>query len=147
MGLHPESFLDGQNIYYSTVWSQFCFFYKYVRTYVCMYVCIYIYTHTHVRYIMLLYFQVLGISIWKGSYFYIRYFVCSRFIFHTDVTHLPHIRILYVLINQRGATLLINGLCYPLVGSTCFGLSPVHHQEHHLINCITYWYVRAIRLN
>ena len=34
---------------------------------------------------------------------------------------------------------------YPLFGSTCFGLSPVHHQEHHLINCITLWYVRAIR--
>ena len=121
----------------------FAFFLQ-VCTYVCMYVCIY--THKHVRYIMLLYFQVLGIPIWKGSYFYIRYFVCSRFIFSTDVTHLTHIRILYVLINQRDATLLINGLCYPLVGSTCFGLSPVHHQEHHLINCKTYWYIRAIRL-
>ena len=50
-----------------------------------------------------------------------------------------------VLINQRDATFLINDLYYPLVISTCFGLSPVHHQEHHLINCITYWYVRAIR--
>ena len=31
-------------------------------------------------------------------------------------------------------------LYFPLLGSTCFGLSPVHHQEHHLINCITHWY-------
>ena len=37
----------------------------------------------------------------------------------------------------------MNDLYYPLFGSTCFGLSPVHHQEHHLINCITHWYVRA----
>ena len=48
-----------------------------------------------------------------------------------------------VYINQRDATLLMNDLYFPLFGSTCFGLSPVHHQEHHLINCITYWYVRA----
>ena len=46
-------------------------------------------------------------------------------------------------INQRVATLLLNDLFYPLVSSTCFGLSPVHHQEHHLINCITHRYVRA----
>ena len=39
----------------------------------------------------------------------------------------------------------MNDLYFPLFGSTCFGLSPVHHQEHHLINCITHWYVRAIR--
>ena len=39
----------------------------------------------------------------------------------------------------------MNDLYYSLFCSTCFGLSPVHHQEHHLINCITYWYVRAIR--
>ena len=50
-----------------------------------------------------------------------------------------------VQINQRDAALLMNDLYYPLFGSTCFGLSPVHHQQHHLINCITYWYVRAIR--
>ena len=50
-----------------------------------------------------------------------------------------------VFINQRDAALLMNDLYYPLIGSTCFGLSPVHHQEHHLINCMTYWYVRAIR--
>ena len=37
----------------------------------------------------------------------------------------------------------MNYLYYPLFGSTCFGLSPVHHQEHHLMNCITLWYVRA----
>ena len=37
----------------------------------------------------------------------------------------------------------MNDLYYPLFGSTCFGLSPVNHQEHHLINCITHWYVRA----
>ena len=48
-----------------------------------------------------------------------------------------------VYINQRDATLFMNDLYYPLFGSTCFGLSPVHHQEHHhLINCITHWYVR-----
>ena len=50
-----------------------------------------------------------------------------------------------VYINQRDATLLMNDLYYPLIGSTFFGLSQVHHQEHHLINCITHWYVRAIR--
>ena len=50
-----------------------------------------------------------------------------------------------VQINQRDATLLMNDLYYPLIGSTCFGLSPVHHQEHHLLNRITHWYVRAIR--
>ena len=50
-----------------------------------------------------------------------------------------------VYINQRDATLLMNDLYYSLFGSTCFGLSPVHHQEHHLINCITHWYLRAIR--
>ena len=44
---------------------------------------------------------------------------------------------------QRDATLLINDLYYPLVSSICFGLSPVHHQDHHLMKCITYWYVRA----
>ena len=48
-----------------------------------------------------------------------------------------------VLINQRDATLLISDLYYPLVSSTCFGLSPVHHQEHPLMNCTTCWYVRA----
>ena len=48
-----------------------------------------------------------------------------------------------VLINQRDATLLINDLYYPLVSSTCFGLSPVHHQEQHLMNYTTHWYVRA----
>ena len=47
--------------------------------------------------------------------------------------------------NQRDATLLMNDLYYPLIGSTCFGLSPVRHQEQHLVNCITHWYVRAIR--
>ena len=50
-----------------------------------------------------------------------------------------------VYINQRDATLLMNDLYYPLIGSTCFGLSPVHHQERHLINCMTHWYVRAIK--
>ena len=29
----------------------------------------------------------------------------------------------------------MNDLYYPLIGSTCFGLSPVQHQEHQLINC------------
>ena len=29
----------------------------------------------------------------------------------------------------RDATLLMNDLYYPLIGSTCFGLSPVHHQS------------------
>ena len=48
-----------------------------------------------------------------------------------------------VLIDQRDATLLINDLYYPLVSSTCFGLSAVHHQEHPFMNCITHWYVRA----
>jgi hypothetical protein len=37
----------------------------------------------------------------------------------------------------------MNYLYFPLFGSTCLGLSPVHHQEHHHINCITHWYVRA----
>ena len=37
----------------------------------------------------------------------------------------------------------MNDIYYPLIGSKCFGLSPVRHQEHHLINCITHWYVRA----
>ena len=37
----------------------------------------------------------------------------------------------------------MNDLYYPLIGSTCFGLSPVHHQKHHFINCITHWYVRT----
>ena len=50
-----------------------------------------------------------------------------------------------VLINQRDATLLINDLYYPLVSSTYFGLSPVHRQDHHFMNCTTHWYVRAIR--
>ena len=44
--------------------------------------------------------------------------------------------------NQRDATLLMNDLYYSFV-SVCFGLSPDHHQEHHPINCITHWYVRA----
>ena len=43
-----------------------------------------------------------------------------------------------VYINQRDANLLMNDLYYILIGSTCYGLSPVHHQEHHLINCITH---------
>ena len=45
--------------------------------------------------------------------------------------------------NQRDATLLMNDLYYSLFGSTCFGLSPVHHQEHHLMNGTTHWYIRA----
>jgi hypothetical protein len=48
--------------------------------------------------------------------------------------------ILLVQMNQQNATVLMNGL---LIGSTCFGLSPVHYQEHHLINCIMHWYVRS----
>ena len=44
-----------------------------------------------------------------------------------------------VWINQRDATLVMNDLYFSLFGSTCFGLSPVHHQEHH----ITHWYVHA----
>ena len=48
-----------------------------------------------------------------------------------------------VSINQGDATLLKNDLYYPLIGSTCFGLSPVHHQEHHLMKCTTHWYVRT----
>jgi hypothetical protein len=48
-----------------------------------------------------------------------------------------------VQINQRDATLLTNELYYPLIGCTCFGLSPVHQQEHHIINCIRVCYVRA----
>ena len=40
-------------------------------------------------------------------------------------------------INQRDATLLMNDLYCPLIGCTRFGLSPVHHQEHHLIKCTT----------
>ena len=47
-----------------------------------------------------------------------------------------------VQIKQRDATLLMNDLYYSLFGCTCFGLSPVHHQEHHLIKCITHWYIR-----
>ena len=42
-----------------------------------------------------------------------------------------------VQINQPDATLLMNDLYFPLLGCSCFGLSPVHHQEHQLINCIT----------
>ena len=34
-----------------------------------------------------------------------------------------------VYIKQRDATLLMNDLYYPLIGSACFGLSPVHHQS------------------
>ena len=56
----------------------------------------------------------------------------------------PHSKI-NVLVEQRDATLLMNDLYYPLVSSTCFGLSPDHYQEHHLMNCTTRWYVRAIR--
>jgi hypothetical protein len=37
----------------------------------------------------------------------------------------------------------MNDFYYPLFGSTYFGLSAVNHQEHHLINCITYWFIRA----
>ena len=37
----------------------------------------------------------------------------------------------------------MNDLYYPLIGSACFGLSPVHQQEHHIMNCTTHWYVRA----
>ena len=48
-----------------------------------------------------------------------------------------------VQINQQDATLLMNDLYFSLFGSTCFGLSPVHHQEYHLIGCITHWYIRA----
>ena len=44
----------------------------------------------------------------------------------------------YVRINQRGATLLMNDLYFPLFGSKCFGLSQTYHQENHLINCITH---------
>ena len=43
-----------------------------------------------------------------------------------------------VQISQGDATLLMNDVYYPLIGSTCFGLSPVHHQEHHPINCMTH---------
>ena len=43
-----------------------------------------------------------------------------------------------VQINQRDTTLLMNDFYYPLFGCICFGLSPVHHQEHHLINSITH---------
>ena len=39
----------------------------------------------------------------------------------------------------------MNDLYYPLIGSKCFGLSPVPHQEHHLTNCMTRWYVRAVK--
>ena len=46
---------------------------------------------------------------------------------------------------QRDVTLPMNDLYFPLFVSTCFRLSPVHHQEHHLINCIKHWYVRVIR--
>ena len=49
----------------------------------------------------------------------------------------------YVQINQRDAALLMNDLYFPLFDSKCFGLSQVHHKEHHLINCKTHWYVRA----
>ena len=56
---------------------------------------------------------------------------------------LPGDAVVYVYINQQDATLLMNDLYSSLIGSTCFGLSPVHHQEYHLINCITHWYVRA----
>ena len=50
-----------------------------------------------------------------------------------------------VLINIQDATPLINDLYYPLVSSTFFGQSLAHHQEHPLMNCTKYWYVRAIR--
>ena len=40
-----------------------------------------------------------------------------------------------VCINQRDAQILVNSLYFSLDGSTCFGLSLVHHQEQHLINC------------
>ena len=48
-----------------------------------------------------------------------------------------------VYINQRDAQILTNNIYFSLFGSTCFGLSPVHHQEHHLVNCITHWYILA----
>ena len=38
----------------------------------------------------------------------------------------------------------MNDLYYSLIGSTCFELSPVHHQDHHLIKCIMHWYVCAV---
>ena len=40
-------------------------------------------------------------------------------------------------VSMWDTTLLMNDLYYPLFGSTCFGLSPVHHQEHHLLYCVT----------
>ena len=52
---------------------------------------------------------------------------------------------LYLTLNYRAScfNMLINRDATLLISCTCFGLSPVHHQEHHLINCITHWYVRA----
>ena len=37
----------------------------------------------------------------------------------------------------------MNDVYFLLFGSTCFGLSQIHHQEHDLVNCIKLWYVRA----
>ena len=39
-----------------------------------------------------------------------------------------------VYTNQRDAQIILNSLYFSLDGSTCFGLSLVHHQEQHLIS-------------
>ena len=68
--------------------------------------------------------------------------VCLMETFDSNLTlYVPCI--VFQCVDERDATLIMNDLYYPLIGSTCFGLSPVHHQEHHLIKCITHWYVRA----
>ena len=45
------------------------------------------------------------------------------------VRKLRKVAISKVQINQRDSTLLMNDHYYPLIGSTYFGLSPVHHQS------------------
>jgi hypothetical protein len=40
-----------------------------------------------------------------------------------------------VYINKIDAQILANSLYFSLDGSTCFGLSLVHHQQQHLISC------------
>ena len=50
-------------------------------------------------------------------------------LFERHGTGFLHMLMWCVLIHQRDAAFLINNLYYPLVSSTCFGLSPVHHQS------------------
>ena len=76
-------------------------------------------------------------NLWDITYIINILMAQNRFISYCQAVRRCMYRASYcnVYINIRDAQIIVNNLYFSLNGSTCFGLSLVHHQEQHLMSC------------